>query len=238
VITEAADRLIVALDVATGEEARALVRATEASARRYKVGSQLFTSEGPELVRELAGAGFGVFLDLKFHDIPNTVAEASRAAAGLGVEMFNVHASGGHEMMTAAVEASREGAAAAGHTPPKVLGVTVLTSLPGMIEEVLDLAGKAREAGADGVVASAREAPAIRAAMGSDFLIVTPGIRPASSATDDQRRVTTPAEAVAGGADLIVVGRPIRAAADPGLAARAIVAEMERGEERREGHAR
>ena len=237
-ITEAADRLIVALDVATGEEARALVRATEANVRRYKVGSQLFTSEGPELVRELADAGLGIFLDLKFHDIPNTVAEASRAAAGLGVEMFNVHASGGHEMMAAAVEASREGAAAAGRKPPKILGVTVLTSLPGTIEDVLDLAGKARKAGADGVVASAREASAIRAEMGSDFLIVTPGIRPAASASGDQRRVTTPAEAVAGGADLIVVGRPIRAADEPGAAARAIIADMEEGEERREVHDR
>jgi len=236
VITEAADRLILALDVPSGDAARALVEVTRSDVRRYKIGSQLFTSEGPDLVRELADQGHGIFLDLKFHDIPNTVAEAARATAALGVEMFNVHVSGGHDMVAAAVEASREGAEAAGRTPPKVLGVTVLTSLPGTIEQVVDLAGRAREAGADGVVASAREAPAIREAADEEFLIVTPGIRPAASASDDQRRVTTPAEAVAGGASFIIVGRPIRAAADPAAAARAIIVEMEEGEERREGN--
>jgi orotidine-5'-phosphate decarboxylase len=218
--------LMVALDVPNREEALALARATGEYASHLKVGGRLFTAEGPDLVRELRNAGSGVFLDLKFHDIPNTVAEAAQAATGLGVDFFDVHALGGEEMMKAAVEASREEAERLGQTPPRVLAITVLTSMPSTVDEVLAHAERARRAGVDGVVSSAWEAKAVRELTGPDFLIVTPGIRPSWAARNDQRRVATPEMAVANGADYIVVGRPITRAEDPGDAARRIREEM------------
>ncbi len=218
--------LMVALDVPTRERALELAAATGEYAAHFKVGSRLFTAEGPDLVKELKNSGNGVFLDLKFHDIPNTVAEAAQAAAGLGVDFFDVHASGGEAMMRAAVEASGEEAGKLGIEPPRILAITVLTSMSSTVDEVLALAERARAAGVDGVVSSAWEAAAIREAMGDGFLIVTPGIRPSGAAKNDQRRVATPDVAVANGADYIVVGRPITKAEDPGDAARAIVEEM------------
>jgi orotidine-5'-phosphate decarboxylase len=223
-------RLIVALDVATAAEALSAAGRIGGHAAFLKVGMRLFTAEGPGLVRALKSAGHGVFLDLKYHDIPNTVAEAAAAAAGLGVDLFTVHASGGADMVRAAAESVRAEAARLGVERPRVLAVTVLTSLPSTVEQVTSLARLARDAGADGVVASAREAAAVRREAGGGFVIVTPGIRPAGAGRNDQRRVATPAEAVAEGADYVVVGRPVLAASDPAAAARAIVEEMERAE--------
>ncbi len=217
---------MVALDVPTREKALDLASETGEFASHFKVGSRLFTAEGPDLVRELRHAGNGVFLDLKFHDIPNTVAEAAAAAAGLGVDFFDVHASGGEEMMRAAVESSREEAERLGLTPPRVLAITVLTSMSSTVDEVLALAERARRAGVDGVVSSAWEAKAVRETLGADFLIVTPGIRPAWAARDDQRRVATPEVAIANGADYVVVGRPITRADSPAGAAKMILDEM------------
>ncbi|MGA2282055.1 MAG: orotidine-5'-phosphate decarboxylase, partial [Verrucomicrobiota bacterium] len=217
----------------------------------FKVGSELFTAEGPVPVRYLVTTGHRVFLDLKFHDIPNTVRAAAREAAELGVSMVNVHASGGRKMMEAALEGARSavqsvsrrmpgsaGIAVGDEARPRVLAVTILTSLAsqdleelgisGMpVEAVLRLARLAQSAGLDGVVASPREISAIRQACGPGFLIVTPGIRPASAATDDQARIATPASAIVAGADYLVVGRPITGAPDPVAAADAIVAEMD-----------
>jgi orotidine-5'-phosphate decarboxylase len=198
-----------------------------------KVGSQLFTSEGPRAVERLAGLGFGIFLDLKFHDIPNTVACAVAAAARLPkIRLMNMHASGGVAMMKAAREA-----AGGGKNRPKLLGVTILTSLnaralrrvgisgsPG--SRAVALARLAKEAGLDGVVASAHEVRAIRQACGSKFLIVVPGVRPAATSANDQSRVGTPAEAIRAGADYLVVGRPITEARDPRRAALAIAEEI------------
>jgi orotidine-5'-phosphate decarboxylase len=222
------NRLMVALDVPTRAEALSFADRVGPHAGHLKVGMRLFTAEGPDLVRALKAAGHGIFLDLKYHDIPNTVAEAAAAAATLGVDFFDVHAAGGVDMMRAAVTGSREEAARRGLRPPAVLAVTVLTSMPSTVEQVVALATLARESGVDGVVASAREARAVREAVGPGFLIVTPGIRPSGAASDDQRRVATPREAVESGADYIVVGRPILKAQDPAEAARAIVSEMER----------
>jgi len=223
-------RLIVALDVPTAEQALTVASLVGPHAGFLKVGMRLFTAEGPALVRALKAAGHGVFLDLKYHDIPNTVAEAATAAAGLGVDLFTVHASGGGDMVRAAAESVRAEATRLGTPRPLLLAVTVLTSMPSTVEQVTSLARLAQEAGADGVVASAQEAGAVRRATGERFVIVTPGIRPAGAGRNDQRRVATPAEAVAGGADYVVVGRPVLAAADPAAAARAIVEEMERAE--------
>lgn len=219
-------RLMVALDVPTREQALDLAAQTGDCASHFKVGGRLFTAEGPDLVRELKNAGSGVFLDLKFHDIPNTVAEAAEAATGLGVDFFDVHASGGEEMMKAAVEASNEEASRLGIPAPRILAITVLTSMSSTVDEVLALAERARNAGVDGVVSSAWEAKAVREALGADFLIVTPGIRPSWAAKNDQRRVATPEVAIANGADFIVVGRPITKADSPGSAARMILDEM------------
>jgi len=220
-------RLMVALDVATREEALSLADRVGRHVSHFKVGSRLFTSEGPDLVRTLKRAGYGVFLDLKYHDIPNTVAETAAAAAALGVDFFDVHASGGSGMMRAAVEASRDEAARIGARRPRVLAVTVLTSMPSTVEQVLALAEMARDAGVDGVVSSAWEARAVRDAMGEGFVIVTPGIRPSWAAgKNDQRRVATPEEAVANGADYVVVGRPVLKAEDPAKAAATIVRDM------------
>lgn len=232
-MSETRERMIVALDVPTAAEARKLVAAVGEAASFYKVGKQLFTAEGPQVVRDLVGSGRKVFLDLKYHDIPNTVAEAVRSASRLGVSMLNVHASGGSKMLRAAAEA-----AAQSETKPKVLAVTVLTSLSDedlqeigvsgrAMDQVLRLAQLARANGCLGVVASAREAKEIRREIGEGFLIVTPGVRPAGAALNDQARYVTPAEAIAAGATHIVVGRPIIAAADPAKAARMVVEEME-----------
>jgi orotidine-5'-phosphate decarboxylase len=229
-------RLIVALDVSTAAAARKIVAAVGDSALTYKVGMQLYTSEGPPLVRELVDSGRRVFLDLKYHDIPNTVGAAVREAAQLGVSMLTVHASGGGKMLRAAVEA-----ALAAKLNLLVLAVTVLTSLDdgdlgkiglrgGVLDQVLRLAALALSNGCHGVVASAQEAAALRKEFGQefgrDFAIVTPGVRPAGSGHDDQARVVTPAEAIAAGASHIVVGRPITEASDPAAEARAILGQI------------
>jgi orotidine-5'-phosphate decarboxylase len=217
---------MLALDVASREEAVALARKTGDYVSQFKIGSRLFTAEGPGLIRDIKDSGHGVFLDLKFHDIPNTVAEAAEAATGLGVDFFDIHASGGEEMMKAAVEASREEASKLGIPAPKILAITVLTSMSSTVDEVLALADRARKSGVDGVVSSAWEAKAVREAMGSEFIIVTPGIRPSWAAKNDQRRVATPEVAIANGADFIVVGRPITKAESPAGAAQMILDEM------------
>ncbi len=217
-------RVIVALDVPTADAALALAAALPPTDCGLKVGKELFTAAGPTLVEALVRSGHRVFLDLKFHDIPNTVAKACAAAAGLGVWMVNVHASGGTRMMSAAREALEPLA-----SRPLLIAVTVLTSLDrsdlrelGLDEDperlALHLAGLTQRAGLDGVVCSAREAAAMRARFGADFKLVTPGIRPADAAADDQSRVATPAAAVRAGASWLVIGRPITAAPDPALA--------------------
>jgi len=225
-------RLIVALDVSTAAAAQKIVAAVGDSASCYKVGMQLYTAEGPGIVRDLVASGRRVFLDLKYHDIPNTVAAAVREAAGLGVSMLTVHASGGGKMMRAATEAARNRNAAL-----MVLAVTVLTSLDdndldklgvhGRVkDQVLRLAALALADGCQGVVASAQEASELRSELDGDFAIVTPGIRLAGMDPGDQARVVTPAEAIAAGASHIVVGRPITGAADPAGEARAILGQI------------
>ncbi len=228
----ARERLIVALDVSSAEEARELVTAVGDSAATFKIGKQLFTAEGPALVRDLIDSGRKVFLDLKFHDIPNTVAGAVSEAAKLKVSMLTVHASGGTKMLKAAAEAASQS-----DSKPLVLGVTVLTSLneadlqeqgitDGIQAHVLRLAGLALQAGCGGIVASAQEAAHLRQTLGTGFAIVTPGVRPAGGEVGDQARVVTPREAMAAGASHIVVGRPITAASDPAAAAASIVSEL------------
>jgi orotidine-5'-phosphate decarboxylase len=234
------DKLLVALDVESGKRAIDLASSLNDVAGGFKVGSRLFTIEGPSLVRTLADTGARVFLDLKFHDIPNTVAQAVEAAVHTGAWMINVHAAGGTAMMEAAARAGAKAASNAGSRPPLIIGVTVLTSMDDgslratgvdrpMLDQVLALARLAQAAGLHGVVASPQEAAAIRRACGADFLIVTPGIRGASAGAepDDQKRTTGPAEAVRAGASYVVVGRPIIAASDPRAAAAAIVEELE-----------
>ena len=227
----ARDRLVVALDVPTPQEAAALVERLAGLAGMFKVGSQLFTAGGPELVRGLVARGEKVFLDLKYHDIPNTVAGAVSAACRLGVSLVDVHSLGGKAMMEAAV-----GAMPAMGT--RLLAITVLTShdaaslaelglAADLDQAVRRLALLAHAAEVDGVVASPHEVPLIREACGRDFLVVTPGIRPAGARAGDQARAATPAAALAAGADLLVVGRPIIEAPDPAAAARAILREME-----------
>ncbi|OPZ31759.1 MAG: Orotidine 5'-phosphate decarboxylase [Lentisphaerae bacterium ADurb.BinA184] len=222
--------LIVALDVATLDEAAAVVHTLGDAVTWYKIGKQLFTRFGPAAVQTVKAAGKHVFLDLKFHDIPNTVAQAVRSAASLGADITNVHASGGRAMLKAAADAARE-------TGLIVLGVTVLTSMDAAElravgitaspeEQVVRLARLAQAAGVPGVVCSALEIAALRQACGPDFLLVVPGIRPAGAAHDDQARVMTPAEAARAGASYIVVGRPILKAPSPAEAARAIRREL------------
>lgn len=234
------DRLIVALDVDTMKQARELVSALRDVVGMFKIGSQLFTAAGPNIVREIIKAGGSVFLDLKFHDIPNTVAGAAVEATRLGVSIFNVHAAGGSEMMRRAAEAARETAEREGLPRPHCIAVTVLTSteasalaatgVTATVEQQVVLLAKLAEASTlDGVVASSLEAPLIRAAiLRKDFLIVTPGVRPSGAGRDDQKRVTSPAEAVRAGADYLVIGRPIIAAADPVRAAQAVIEEIEK----------
>lgn len=235
------DKLLVALDVESGGRAVALAAALQGVAGGLKVGSRLFTLEGPSLVRRLVDEGHRVFLDLKFHDIPNTVAQAVDAAVQTGAWMLNVHASGGTAMMQAAAAAGREAAARLGRPQPLLIAVTVLTSADATTlaqtgvhrrveEQVLALARLARDAGLDGVVASPQETAVIRRECGATFAIVTPGIRGASAGVsrDDQARTLGPAEAVRAGASYIVVGRPIIAAADPRAAAEAIAEEIRR----------
>jgi orotidine-5'-phosphate decarboxylase len=227
---ETRDRLIVALDVDSARQAQHIVQSVGESASTFKVGKQLFTAEGPHLVRELVDSGKKVFLDLKFHDIPNTVAAAVRQASQLRVSMLTVHASGGSKMLKAAADAAGNGVL--------VLAVTVLTSLAdedlseigiaGNVQaQVLRLAGLARANGVRGLVASAHEASELRRELGEDLAIVTPGVRPAGTEKGDQARVVTPADALRAGASHIVVGRPISEAKDPARAAREILGELE-----------
>jgi len=228
----AREKLIVALDVSSAAAAQKIVAAVGDSALTYKVGMQLYTAEGPQLVRDLAASGRRIFLDLKYHDIPTTVAAAVREAAKLGVNMLTVHAAGGNKMLRAAVDAAH-----AVNPALLVLGVTVLTSLDqdelekigfhGTVrEEVSRLAALALNSGCKGIVTSARETAAVRSELGHNFAIVTPGVRPAGASHADQARVATPAEAIAAGASYIVVGRPITEAADPASEARAILEQI------------
>jgi orotidine-5'-phosphate decarboxylase len=227
----ARDRLIVALDVPTADDARSLVDRLQGTVGMFKVGSQLFTAAGPDFVRELVARKEKVFLDLKYHDIPNTVGLAVGAAARLGVSLVDVHALGGKAMLEA-------GVASLPAMGARLLAITILTShdqgtlgeigVEGTVPNtVTSLARLARSAGVDGVVASPHEVALIREACGPDFLIVTPGIRPVGAQLGDQARAATPAAALAAGADYLVVGRPITEAADPVAAAAAIVREME-----------
>ncbi len=217
-------KVIVALDYDNQNEALAFVDRIEPGSCRLKVGKEMFTYFGPDFVRQLHDRGHSVFLDLKFHDIPNTCSKAVKAAADLGVWMVNVHASGGERMMTA----SREILEPYGKDRPLLIGVTVLTSMEasdlagiGINQEpqqqVLNLASLAKNSGLDGVVCSAQEASILKGNLGQNFKLVTPGIRPVGSEADDQRRVMTPVEAIAAGSDYLVIGRPITHAADPAL---------------------
>ncbi len=233
--------LIIALDVNTLEEAETLVDKLNPFAGGFKVGMQLFNSVGPEAVSRLREKYVPIFVDLKLHDIPNTVAGATRVLVRHGASILNVHAAGGLAMMRAAAEAARDEAAKAGNKPPLVVAVTVLTSIdqevlndqigiPGLVEErVLAWVLLAKEAGMDGVVASPLEVSAIRKACGQDFVIITPGVRPAGVSADDQKRTKTPGEAIALGASFLVVGRPVTAAPDPVESTRNILKEITSG---------
>jgi orotidine-5'-phosphate decarboxylase len=233
-------RLALPLDVDSARDADRLVRLLAGEVGLFKIGKQLFMHAGPEIVRRVQRRGVEVFLDLKFHDIPQTVALAGVEAARLGVRMFNVHAAGGREMMTATVAAVDDVCRRERLRRPILLAVTVLTSLADAdlrrvgvsgtaARQVVRLARLAQASGMDGVVASPREITAIRRACGPEFVILTPGIRQAGDAHGDQKRVETPEAAMRAGADYLVVGRPIRDAADPVAAARAIVSAMARG---------
>jgi orotidine-5'-phosphate decarboxylase len=236
--TSVNDRLIVALDVETPADAERMADRLQGLVTRFKIGSQLFTAAGPRAVETIQKRGAEVFLDLKFHDIPNTVAGAAREATRMGVMMFNVHASGGRAMMAAAAEGAATAARELGVRRPIVLAVTVLTSLDraalgrelrvadSVEGHVLHLAALAAAAGLDGCVASPNEIRTLRTSRGPGWVIVTPGVRPAGSAAGDQSRTATPATAVAAGAHYLVIGRPITAAPDPARAAEAVLREM------------
>jgi orotidine-5'-phosphate decarboxylase len=234
------ERIILALDVDGEREALALVEKLAGYVGAFKVGMQLFNSCGPGIVTRIQDLGGRVFVDLKLHDIPNTVAAAGKVLTRLGCYMFNVHAAGGREMMRAVAEASAREAEQEGNEPPLILAVTVLTSIgQSELEEDMLIAGMkvqdvvvkwakmSRDCGIGGVVCSPREIEAIRQACGPDFKIVTPGIRPDWSASNDQKRITTPRQALDLGADFLVIGRPITQASDPVEAARKIIAELE-----------
>ncbi|MGD9343869.1 MAG: orotidine-5'-phosphate decarboxylase [Desulfuromonadales bacterium] len=237
-MNDAKQRLIFALDVDNLEDARSWVDQLQGQVGVFKIGKQLFTRCGPEVVRLVQERGGEVFLDLKYHDIPNTVAMAGLEALRLGVRMFNVHALGGFEMMAKLVAAIDKVCPRGNPDRPIMLAVTILTS---STEETLrrvgidrpvsvmvpKLARLAKDAGMDGVVASPQEVGLIRGVCGDDFLVVTPGVRPAFASQDDQQRITTPADALRSGADYLVIGRPISAAADPALAADMILQEMQ-----------
>ena len=214
-------KIVIALDYANAQEALNFVEQLDPTLCRLKVGKELFTAAGPQLVEALAAKGFGVFLDLKFHDIPTTVAKACEAASRLGVWMLNVHASGGSAMM----EAAREGVERSGQKPI-LIAVTVLTSMNqqmlnevgvagSVADQVLNLAALTQKSGLDGVVCSAQEAPAIRKVLGDKFCLVTPGIRPSDAALDDQSRVVTPSQALTLGSSYLVIGRPITQSQNP-----------------------
>lgn len=231
------DRIIIALDVQTKEEGIALVSKLK-GARTFKVGLELFTAEGPALFKKLKALRKDVFLDLKLHDIPNTVAGAVRSAFRHGVQMMTIHTSGGREMMAKAAETARQISAEINRPKPILLGVTVLTSLKeselaevgvtaDVRSQVLRLTGLAKAAGLDGVVCSPQEIEALRKEFGRELVIVTPGIRPLWAAAQDQKRILTPAEAVAKGADFLVIGRPITGAASPEEAFLRIVEELD-----------
>lgn len=225
-------KIYVALDCQTQQEADSLVTKLPVGKVGLKVGKELFTSVGPDWVRKQVDQGFSVFLDLKFHDIPNTVAKAVTSAAKMGVDIVNVHASGGTEMMSAAKDALKEF-----NKPPLLIAVTVLTSMSdsdleevgiqlNAEQQVLKLAKLSKQAGLDGVVCSAQEARMLKRDLGASFKLVTPGIRPANSATDDQKRVMTPEAAIAAGVDYMVIGRPITQAADPTASVKEILASI------------
>lgn len=235
-------RILVAFDVPSAQEAIILANTLEGTGCGVKVGKELFTRAGPDLVRWLVRTGFPVFLDLKYHDIPNTVAAACRAAAELGVSMLNVHASGGAAMLTAARNALHD----YGDDRPLLIAVTVLTSLDraaltdigvlaGPSDHVLTLATLAEDCGLDGVVCSPQEAEMLRAQLGPDFVLVTPGVRPAGAAVNDQKRVMTPSEALRAGANHLVIGRPITAAPNPDVALAQIDDEVRHALEVRHG---
>lgn len=232
------DRLIVALDVSTMDAMKSIVSSLGDSVSFYKVGMELFYAEGDQTVRYLQDQGKHVFLDLKLHDIPNTVAHGVSSLTRLGANLITIHGQGGPIMMKAAAQAARESAEQLGIERPKLLAITVLTSfddeawtsiggqLP-ISNQVIRLTKLAKESGMDGVVCSALEAKMIREACGPDFLIVTPGIRPSFAATNDQKRIATPASALANGVSRLVIGRPITQAANPQEAVRLIIEEME-----------
>ncbi len=233
---DAVRRLVVALDTSTRERALQLAGELAGRVGMFKLGLEAFTASGPSLVEDVQALGHRVFLDLKLHDIPNTVQRAAMNCARLGVAIFNVHAGGGRAMMEAAVEGSLA-ATPPGSTPPQVLAVTVLTSLDdaalgelgvsgAAADVVLRWARMAKQAGCAGVVCSPREAARLRRELGPDFVLLTPGIRPGGEARDDQRRIATPADAIAAGSTYLVVGRPITGAAQPAAAADAVVDEM------------
>jgi orotidine-5'-phosphate decarboxylase len=237
-LNKAKEKIIVALDVDSAEKARELITELSDVVGAFKIGLQLFTAAGPEFVKEVCGRGIRVFLDLKFHDIPNTVAKAGIQAARLGVWMFNVHASGGSEMMQRTLGEVSEISVRESIERPRVIAVTVLTSTSGnglnecgvqgdLQDQVVRLARLTVASGLDGVVASPIETRMIRESVERrDFLIVTPGVRPDSATLDDQKRVTTPGTAASNGSDFLVVGRPITDSSDPRTAAAAIVAEV------------
>jgi len=235
----AKERLVLALDVNDFKKAEELVSKLSDYVGVFKVGSQLFTAEGTKVINMINERRGKVFLDLKFHDIPNTVARAAEVATKLGVYIFNVHTSGGYEMMKAAAEATEKISVMLGIRKPIILGVTLLTSINQEIlekeigikkrlkDQVVHLAKLAKTAGLDGVVASSWEIKEIRKACGEDFVILTPGIRPTGKSSDDQKRVMTPREAIKLGSDFLVIGRPIRNASNPVEAAKEILREME-----------
>jgi len=236
--TAVKNKIIIALDVDSLERAQEMVALLHSSAGAFKIGKQLFTRYGPQAIAMVHDAGGAVFLDLKFHDIPNTVARASAEAVRHGVLMFNMHAMGGFEMMRQTVAVVRQTAETLKVRRPLVLAVTVLTSLAqsdlaavgitdGIEDQVRRLAQLAQRSGADGVVASPQEIDLIKTACGTEFLVVTPGVRPKAAQADDQKRVLTPGEAIRKGADYIVVGRPVTEAPDPLVAVKEIIKEIE-----------